>query len=101
MGSKPWKQGETILITHRKRFDIESGPTTGEMIVSHCVFRCTRNTYSEGCSGHSQLSARQGYYIWAACAFHALSEMQERYPTDEDGFAIQFWDTHPDWDKGQ
>lgn len=49
-------------------------------------FRCTRNApyISEDQSlGKSDLSARQGYYIWADSEEDAIAQMGERFPFDD------------------
>ncbi len=57
-------------------------------------FRCTRNRpyVSPTCLGHSDLTARQGYYINAATRDEALTRMAVLFPEEYDlraGFTVQ------------
>jgi len=55
-------------------------------------WRCTRRTpYAPGCIGHSDISARQGYYIRAVNAVDALNIIKAQFPGDTMGFDVQYW----------
>lgn len=58
-------------------------------------FRCTRNKPFQNpkCFGHTDLEARQGYYLKAANEQDALAQMAILYPTDDAGFTAQLWKT--------
>lgn len=50
------------------------------------TYRLTRNIYKEGTLGHSDFTARQGYYIEADSEEEAIKKMKERFPGET--FAI-------------
>ncbi len=54
-------------------------------------YRCTRRALykTEGCPGHTNLSARQGYYIRADSKEEALRTMAQDFPKDVEGFDVQ------------
>ncbi len=57
-------------------------------------FRCTRNTpyvSEDELLGKSDLSARQGYYVWADSEEDAIAQMSERFPSDNKGFTVKVW----------
>lgn len=56
-------------------------------------YRCTRNAlYSHQCLGHSDLSARQGYYVTAASQEEAWQKMACKFPEEtSEGFTIEDW----------
>lgn len=51
-------------------------------------FRCTRNApyANPNCTGHADLSARQGHYIRTKNAEDAIAQMHEAFPNDTAGF---------------
>lgn len=57
-------------------------------------YRCTRNaSYSHDCIGHSDITARQGYYIQASGAEEAWEKMAIRFPEEVNvGFTVQEWE---------
>lgn len=57
-------------------------------------YRCTRNAlYSHDCIGHNDLTARQGYYIWASSKEEAWEKMATRFPEEtSEGFTVQEWE---------
>ena len=59
-------------------------------------YRCTRNTsYTGNCRGRDDVTARQGYYIYAHSEEEAWQIMATRYPDEtEAGFSIQDWSEH-------
>ena len=56
-------------------------------------YRCTCNApYTHLCDGHSDLSARNGYYIRAETAQAAGQIMGERFPEEvAQGFTVEGW----------
>lgn len=58
-------------------------------------YRCTRNQpyLNPNCFGHTDLDARQGYYINAGSEQAAIAFMAQLYPTDDAGFTAQLWKT--------
>ena len=59
-------------------------------------YRCTRNaSYTGNCVGRDDISARQGYYLYAHSEEEAWQQMAARYPKEtEAGFSIQDWSEH-------
>ena len=62
---------------------------------SHQMYRITRNLpYAEGTPGHTDPSARQGYYFQAHSETEAVLQMAKTFHTREDilaGFKVQLW----------
>lgn len=58
-------------------------------------YRCTRRKpYYPDCVGHTNVRARQGYYIRAATLELALLVMEEKFPEDFGyGFDGELWRT--------
>jgi hypothetical protein len=57
-------------------------------------YRCTRNyPYRHpDCFGHTNLSARQGYYLKAQSEPEAIAMMEREFPDElEWGFTAKFW----------
>lgn len=56
-------------------------------------YRCTRNaSYSGNCVGRDDISARQGYYLYAHSEEEAWQLMARRYPNEtKAGFSVQDW----------
>ena len=55
------------------------------------MYRCTRpEVYDPGCPGHTDPTARQGYYIEADSERAALFRMHEKFPEDTK-FDIYEW----------
>lgn len=59
-------------------------------------YRCTRNAdYTGNCVGRDDISARQGYYLYAHSEEEAWQQMAARYPNEtEAGFTVQDWSEH-------
>jgi hypothetical protein len=57
------------------------------------TYLCTRNApyINPNCLGHTDLEARQGYYIDAKSESAARALMQEHFPDDTAGFTAQLW----------
>jgi hypothetical protein len=57
-------------------------------------YRCTRNApYQHDCLGQDDISARQGYYIWANGAEEAWQKMAIRFPEEvTQGFTVDPWE---------
>lgn len=66
-------------------------------------YRCTRNKLYQNprCFGHTDLSARSGYYLKAANEQDAIAQMAILYPTDDAGFTAQLWKTDCPVCRGQ
>jgi hypothetical protein len=60
-------------------------------------YRCTRNApYTHPCDGHSDFSARNGYYIRVETAQEARAIMVERFPEEASfGFTVDEWKSLP------
>lgn len=56
-------------------------------------YRCTRNQpyVNPKCFGHTNLEARQGFYIKAETEEEAIALMQQEFPYDDMGFTVQLW----------
>lgn len=56
-------------------------------------YRCTRNaSYSHKCLGHSDIQARQGYYIAANNEEEAWQKMAMKFPDEiKSGFTVEEW----------
>ncbi len=53
-------------------------------------YRCTRNSvYPPTSPGHTDLTAREGYYVRAATRDEALRAMRRRFPDDLEGFTAE------------
>lgn len=57
-------------------------------------YRCTRNeSYKHDCTGHDDITERQGYYIWANSEEEAWEMMAKRFPEETAyGFTVQPWE---------
>jgi hypothetical protein len=57
-------------------------------------YRCTRNApYLHDCLGQDDISARQGYYIWANGTEDAWQKMAIRFPEEvTQGFTVDPWE---------
>jgi hypothetical protein len=62
------------------------------------LYRCTRNLpYEPGTPGHTDASARQGYYIEAHNESEAHVKMAQKFNTEADifaGFTVTLWRSH-------
>jgi len=60
-------------------------------------YRCTRNGpyRAPTCSGHNNISCRQGYYLKAIDDADAYNKMQKKFPLDKEGFTVQLWQVVP------
>jgi hypothetical protein len=60
----------------------------------HKEYRCTRNAlYTHDCLGHDDITARQGYYLWASSKEEAWQKMAVRFPEEtNEGFTVQEWE---------
>lgn len=64
-------------------------------------YRLTRNEpyLNPKCFGHTDLEARQGYYIKASCEEEAIALMLTQFPHDTAGFTCELWEAQePDLD---
>lgn len=53
-------------------------------------YRCTRNSvYPPTSPGHTDLTARQGYYVRKDTREEALQVMRTLFPTDREGFTVE------------
>ena len=53
-------------------------------------YRCIRNAlYTHDCIGHDDITAREGYYIWASSKIDAWQKMAVRFPEESgEGFTV-------------
>lgn len=56
-------------------------------------YRCTRNQpyLNPKCFGHTDLEARQGYYLKAESEEDAIALMEQQFPCDTAGFTAHRW----------
>jgi hypothetical protein len=56
-------------------------------------YRLTRNEpyLNPKCFGHTDLEARQGYYLKAETETNAIAQMSQMFPHDTAGFTVELW----------